>query len=203
MTTILIRSETAADAVAREDLLEAAFGPARFEKTCERLREGRLPAVALVAEVDGRIVGSVRLWAVAAGPGRPALVLGPLAFDALLAFWPGFAPLEGVLNLARYGVSVALLTIALIVAHVGLPAVRQPLRNIWPGVVLTLVLSVGFGDIFGLYLARFSRNYVTTYAGLASIMIVIVFLYSLAAIFLFGGELNAAIAREARTRAKA
>ena len=81
MTTILIRSETAADAVAREDLLEVAFGPARFEKTCERLREGRLPAVALVAEVDGRIVGSVRLWAVAAGPGRPALVLGPLAVD--------------------------------------------------------------------------------------------------------------------------
>jgi len=81
MTTILIRSETAADAVAREDLLEAAFGPARFEKTCERLREGRLPTVALVAEVGGRVVGSVRLWAVAAGPGRPALVLGPLAVD--------------------------------------------------------------------------------------------------------------------------
>jgi GNAT superfamily N-acetyltransferase len=81
MTTILIRSETAADRVAREDLLESAFGPTRFEKTCERLREGRLPAVALVAEVGGRIVGSVRLWAVAAGPGRPALVLGPLAVD--------------------------------------------------------------------------------------------------------------------------
>ena len=82
MTTILIRSETVADAAAREDLLEAAFGPARFEKTCERLREGRLPAIALVAEQDGRIVGSVRLWAVAAGPGRSALVLGPLAVDA-------------------------------------------------------------------------------------------------------------------------
>ncbi len=82
MTTILIRSETVADADAREDLLESAFGPARFEKTCERLREGRLPAIALVAEHDGRIVGSVRLWAVAAGPGRPALALGPLAVDA-------------------------------------------------------------------------------------------------------------------------
>jgi predicted N-acetyltransferase YhbS len=82
MTTIPIRFETAADADAREDLLESAFGPARFEKTCERLREGRLPAIALVAEVGGRISGSVRLWAVAAGPGRPALVLGPLAVDA-------------------------------------------------------------------------------------------------------------------------
>jgi predicted N-acetyltransferase YhbS len=81
---IRIRLETAADADAREALLDRAFGPARFEKTCERFREGRLPArgLAFVA-VDGtRVIGSVRLWNVSAGPGRPALVLGPLAVDA-------------------------------------------------------------------------------------------------------------------------
>jgi len=104
MTTILIRSETMADAAGREDLLEAAFGPARFKKTCERLREGRLPAVALVAEVDGRIVGSVRLWAVAAGPGRPALVLGPLAVDGAFRRAGIGARLVGVaLNQAAVG----------------------------------------------------------------------------------------------------
>ena len=79
---VTIRLETAADVDAREALLDAAFGPARFLKTCERLREGRLPALALVAEQQGRIVGTVRLWNVAAGPGRAALVLGPLAVDA-------------------------------------------------------------------------------------------------------------------------
>jgi predicted N-acetyltransferase YhbS len=31
--------------------------------------------------VDGRVVGTVRLWHVSAGPGRPALMLGPLAVD--------------------------------------------------------------------------------------------------------------------------
>jgi membrane protein len=36
---------------------------------------------------------------------------------------------------------------------------------------------------------------VATYAGLASVMIAIVFLYSLAAIFIFGGEFNAALIR--------
>ena len=48
---------------------------------------------------------------------------------------------------------------------------------------------------FGSYLAEFARNYVTTYAGLASVMIALVFLYMIAAIFMFGGELNAAILR--------
>ncbi len=78
-----IRPETAADIPAREALLDAAFGPARHLKTCERLREGRLPAFALVADdADGRLVGTVRLWHVAAGPRREALMLGPLAVDA-------------------------------------------------------------------------------------------------------------------------
>ena len=45
----------------------------------------------------------------------------------------------------------------------------------------------------GQYLARFANNYVTMYAGLASVVIALVFLYFLAAIFVYGGELNAAI----------
>ena len=79
------RDERAADVVAREHLLDAAFGPARFAKTCERLREGRLPAegLALVAEdTAGRLIGTVRLWHVEAGEAVPALMLGPIAVDA-------------------------------------------------------------------------------------------------------------------------
>ena len=67
---------------AREALLDAAFGPSRFAKTCERLREGRLPAegLALVAEnAAGRLIGTVRLWHVEAGEAGAALMLGPIA----------------------------------------------------------------------------------------------------------------------------
>ncbi len=80
--TLSIRTETEADIAARERLLDSAFGAARFAKTSERLREGRLPAqgLALVAEDQGRVVGTVRLWPVDAG-GRAALLLGPLAVD--------------------------------------------------------------------------------------------------------------------------
>jgi predicted N-acetyltransferase YhbS len=64
-------------------LLDTCFGPARFAKTCERLREGRLPAerLSLVVEQDGVLTATVRLWHVSAGPNRPALMLGPLAVD--------------------------------------------------------------------------------------------------------------------------
>lgn len=80
---ITLRAEEPRDVASRETLLDAAFGPARRLKTSERLREGRLPALALVAEdVSGRLVGTVRLWHVSAGPGRRALLLGPIAVAA-------------------------------------------------------------------------------------------------------------------------
>ena len=47
------------------------------------------------------------------------------------------------------------------------------------------------------------RNYISMYAGLASVMIALVFLYTLGAIFVFGGELNAAIVRERRKSRRA
>ncbi len=78
---ITIRTETKRDVAAREALLDEALGAARLAKTAERLRDGRLPAdgLAFVACDRGKVVGTVRLWNVSAGPGRPALLLGPLA----------------------------------------------------------------------------------------------------------------------------
>jgi predicted N-acetyltransferase YhbS len=74
--------ERTADAAAREDLLDRVMGPVRHLKPSERLRRGRAPAagLALVARDGDRLVGTLRLWNVAAG-GRPALLLGPLAVD--------------------------------------------------------------------------------------------------------------------------
>jgi predicted N-acetyltransferase YhbS len=80
---VTIRHERPSDVPAREALLDRAFGEARFAKTCERLRVGRVPAagLSLVATDDGRVVGTVRLWHVSTGFDRPALLLGPLAVD--------------------------------------------------------------------------------------------------------------------------
>ena len=75
---ISIRSERPADVAAREALLDLAYGPVRFTKPSQRLRERRDPALSFVALAERRLVGTVRLWPVSAG-GRPALLLGPLA----------------------------------------------------------------------------------------------------------------------------
>jgi predicted N-acetyltransferase YhbS len=79
-----ILDETHHDVDQREALLDARFGEQRFAKTCERLREGRLPAegLSLVAREAGRVVGTLRFWHIAAGPGRASLLLGPLAVAA-------------------------------------------------------------------------------------------------------------------------
>ncbi|MHB2263915.1 GNAT family N-acetyltransferase [Aliihoeflea sp. PC F10.4] len=78
-----IALEASADIVARDALLDRAMGSRWKKKSSEKLRRGRLPAegLAFVARDDtGFVIGTVRLWNVAAG-GRPALLLGPLAVD--------------------------------------------------------------------------------------------------------------------------
>jgi membrane protein len=67
--------------------------------------------------------------------------------------------------------------------------------EIFPGIVATLVLWIVAGAAFGRYLSQYSFTYVTYYAGLASAMIALVFLYWTASIFVYGGALNAAIFR--------
>ena len=78
----VIRAERGSDVAAREALLDVCFGEGRDARTCQRLRDGRLPAegLAFSAVTKGKLVGTVRLWHVSAG-GRAALVLGPLAVD--------------------------------------------------------------------------------------------------------------------------
>lgn len=76
-----IEAEHPSDAASVESLVLAAFGPGRFAKTAERLRERASLAAGFVAREGGRVIGSVRLWNVMVGE-TPALFLGPIAVDA-------------------------------------------------------------------------------------------------------------------------
>ena len=122
------------------------------------------------------------------------IVLGPLIIEAVRRHIPVVIETnEKLLNLARYGITVTALIVALIILHTWLPAGRRRFLQILPGIVFTFIASIVSGTVFGQYLARFANNYVTMYAGLASVVIALVFLYFLAAIFVYGGELNASI----------
>ena len=133
------------------------------------------------------------------------IVLGPLIFSTALRYAPWLEPLEGTFNLFRFVIAVVVLTIALFVAHKWLPAGRRRFVEILPGIVATLLLWLVAGIAFGRYLAEFAINYVSYYAGLASVMMALVFLYWTASIFIYGGALNAAMAapRSAATAAVA
>jgi membrane protein len=122
------------------------------------------------------------------------IVLGPLMLEAARRHIPIIVETnENLLNIARYSITIMALVVALFVLHAWLPSGRRSFLQILPGIVFTLVASMISGTVFGQYLARFANNYVTMYAGLASVIIALVFLYFLAAIFVYGGELNAAI----------
>ncbi len=75
--------ESPADSALADALIARAFGPGRYAKTAERLREGRGGRLDLcvVARIDGRLVGCVRQWPVRVGE-ADALLLGPIAVEA-------------------------------------------------------------------------------------------------------------------------
>ena len=122
------------------------------------------------------------------------LVLGPLIMEAARHHLPVIVDAnQNFFHVSRYSITISAMVVALFILHAWLPAGRRSFLQILPGIVFTLIASLISGIVFGQYLARFANNYVTMYAGLASVIIALVFLYFIAAIFVFGGELNAAI----------
>lgn len=75
-----ITRETTADAAAVDALVIAAFGPGRFAKTAERLRERAPLAAGFCLYEGGRLIGSVRLWSILTGEAK-SVFLGPIAVD--------------------------------------------------------------------------------------------------------------------------
>jgi membrane protein len=144
----------------------------------------RLESIAYV------LVGALALLALAF-----LVVLGPLLFYTALKYAPWLEPLEATFTFIRIAVATSVITVALFVVHKWLPAGHRCFREIAIGILATLILWLAGGILFGRYLAEFASTYVTYYAGLASAMIALVFLYLTASIFMYGGELNSAICR--------
>ena len=65
-----------------DELISRAFGPGRYVKTAERLREGNTPSkdLCLCAMHGDQVAGAVRLWPILIGT-SPAQFLGPIAVD--------------------------------------------------------------------------------------------------------------------------
>jgi len=123
------------------------------------------------------------------------VVLAPLILSKLTKYVPALEQFGDLITFARYAVAIAVLVVALMIVHLWLPAGRRSFGEIAPGILATLLLWVISGTVFGRYLANYAFAYVSMYAGLASAMVALVFLYVCALIFIYGGELNSAIAQ--------
>lgn len=123
------------------------------------------------------------------------IVLWPLIWATVIKYMHWLKPLDFLLTLARLGLASAVLVVALVVVHMWLPAGRRSLGEVAPGIVVTFALWLACGTLFGQYLSEFAFAYTIYYAGLASVVAALFFLYLVALIFIYGGELNAAIWR--------
>lgn len=119
--------------------------------------------------------------------------LAPLIWATIIRYFPQLEPFGFLITFVRFAVASLVLIVALLVVHLWLPAGRRRLREIMPGVIATLLLWLIVGTVFGRYLADFAFTYSRYYAGLASPMIAIVFLYFTSSVFIYGGDLNAVI----------
>jgi len=122
------------------------------------------------------------------------LVLAPLAWKIVISYFPAAAELSGQVIVLRYAVVSLILITGLFASHLWLPAGERYFTVLWPGITLTIFASMIGSALFATYLEQFA-TYASTYAGLASGIIALLFLYLLAAFFIIGAEFNAAIGR--------
>lgn len=94
----------------------------------------------------------------------------------------------------NWTLTLGVLCIGVAACHVWLPGLPHGLRDIWPGVLLTVGLWAAAVKGFSFYMGQFA-DYGATYAGLAGAMAGLIFLYLLAVILIIGAEFNGALLR--------
>lgn len=82
----------------------------------------------------------------------------------------------------------------LLIMHRMLPARRMASTRLWPGVLVTTGIWVGFATGFSLYLS-FTPTYTVTYGTLAGVIITLMFFYFTGVAIIYGAEINAALGR--------
>jgi membrane protein len=133
------------------------------------------------------VVGAVVLLLLAV-----LLVFGPLYWSKAESLLPMLAPFSAWFHLLNYPVGLGLMFVTLTLSHLFLPVQRHALHDIMPGVVVTMVLWLASAWVYADYLSHFSRLQVV-YAGIANVIIALIFLYISALVMILGGEINQAL----------
>lgn len=125
-------------------------------------------------------------------------VLSPIALAQVEEVWSGFSALDHHVGGMRYPLSLLLLCVVLGVFHLYLPAGRRTLRDVWPGVIFTVLAWTAMTVVYGYYLTFFP-TFTLIYAGLGGIVAALFFLYLAAILLILGGEINRVLMLERET----
>jgi membrane protein len=121
-----------------------------------------------------------------------AIIAGPWILNLVARFTFMDATDQDLVHLARYGFTLVALAALIVVLHVVLPNSRLRIRQILPGALTTTIMWIVAASVLTLYFGKFA-NYDATYGSLGGVVITLMFFYVSAIIFIFGGELNAAL----------
>ncbi|MCK5497281.1 MAG: YihY/virulence factor BrkB family protein [Hyphomicrobiaceae bacterium] len=129
-------------------------------------------------------------WAVIVGPVIAARVEPDLTQSLVDSTWLG--------ETVRYGLAAVVIAALLIAFHLWLAAGKRRVKDVWPGVLLSMVLWLVVASVYSYYLdfGDWSRFY----AGLTQLMVALIFFQLTGVIVILGAELNRGIYEFKRLR---
>jgi membrane protein len=117
------------------------------------------------------------------------VVVGPELAARIKPAWLLWLADSGWLPMiVRFGIVIAAIGLQLLAYHLWLAAGRRRLADVWPGILLSIVLWLLVARLFGWWLTV--TDYSRFYAGLTSVMSALVFFQISAIIVILGAELN-------------
>jgi membrane protein len=117
-----------------------------------------------------------------------ALVIGSIGFDVLKRFAPGFVANGVVAYTLSVLVSTAAVFVFLVSAYERLTNARLTLREVWPGALLGAILLQVTFQVLPVFV-RLSREVIAVQA-LGASALLLVWLYVMANVIVFGAEVN-------------
>ncbi len=129
-------------------------------------------------------------WAVIVGPVIAARIEPNLTQPLVDSTWLG--------ETVRYGLAAVVIAALLIAFHLWLAAGKRRIKNVWPGVLLSMGLWLVVASVYSYYLdfGDWSRFY----AGLTQLMVALIFFQLTGVIVILGAELNRGIYEFKRLR---
>jgi membrane protein len=156
--------------------------------TSYRTKENRFYAWCLFQSglfVIGTAIAMLGLtWGILIGPDYVGRIFPPLAGWLTEGSWFAF--------LTRNAIVIAILVLLLTAFHLWLAAGRRRFVDVMPGVIISVLLLLLAAKAFAYYLTW--TNYSRFYAGLAQVMVALIFFQFSAIIIMLGAEINRGVA---------